>query len=143
MKNSARYLAVSAAAIAGAIALSGCSAVDEIAYKQRSLEFVDQSALAADGTRKIAWVPSDGTGIKIVESTVASDAALLVTSSSDLDQTMCLPHARLSAPSYTMEGAPDVYAISDAFVCGDWTVVPTEDGWYGWTPNSESERAER
>lgn len=27
------------------------------------------------------------------------------------------------------------------FACGDWSVMAADDGWYGWTPNSEEERS--
>lgn len=37
--------------------------------------------------------------------------------------------------------APDAYDADTVFACGDWSVIPTGDGWYGWTPNSAEERS--
>ncbi|WP_210098914.1 hypothetical protein [Microbacterium phyllosphaerae] len=35
---------------------------------------------------------------------------------------------------------PDPYKAKTVFACGDWSVVASDDGWFGWTPNSEEER---
>lgn len=142
MNTHLRRLSVPAALLAGLLALSGCAVVDELAYKQRSLEFDTQAEMIGDDAHEITWVPEDGRAITIVESTVATDAALLVTSSAPLDAAECAPGERLSAPSYSVAGAPDVYEISEAYVCGAWTVVAADGGWFGWTPNSPAERGE-
>lgn len=140
MKTPSRILVLSAVLLGGAIALSGCAVVDEIVYKQRSADYADTSALS-DGGHSVAWVPGDGTRIRIIESTQGPDKALRVTSPTALDTAACRAGARLSGPSYAMEGTPNIYKITDAFVCGEWTVVATADGWFGWTPNSVEEQA--
>jgi len=25
------------------------------------------------------------------------------------------------------------------FACGSWAMIPTDDGWYGWTPSAPGE----
>lgn len=70
----------------------------------------------------------------------AEDAVILLTSASDLADA-CTEVERQSAPSWTLDGAPDPYKAKTVFVCGGWSVMATDGGWYGWTPNSDGERA--
>jgi hypothetical protein len=43
---------------------------------------------------------------------------------------------------YALKDAPAVYEMDKVFACGDWSVVRTDDGWLGWTPNAPDEAAE-
>lgn len=145
-RNSVRTLSASlalgAALLGAAVALSGCSAVDELVYKQRSLTFDDVTQLRADGGPEVPWMPADSTAIEIVQSTQGADSVVRVRTEAALDPASCTAGSRLSGPAYTMEDAPEVYTISEAYVCGEWTVVADDGGWYGWTPNSPEERAQ-
>ncbi|NYE18421.1 hypothetical protein [Microbacterium immunditiarum] len=136
----------SAAAVAGlaALALSGCAVIDELAYHQRSSSYEDLAAAPDSSPAHAAWVPDDAHSIRITESTQpdAANAVVLVTSSSPLDPELCAEVDRQSAPSYAVDGAPDVYRADTVFACGEWSVVSSEDGWFGWTPNHPEERAQ-
>jgi hypothetical protein len=48
---------------------------------------------------------------------------------------------RQSANVYAFDDTPDVYAMDTLWACGVWSVVPTDTGWFGWTPNSPDEEA--
>ncbi len=136
-------LAGAGALVLTAGALSGCSSlIDELAHHQRSGSYAALADVPA-GELDAPWLPADATEIELTRTTDAdaSDAAVLVQSETDLDAALCAPVERQSAPAYALEGAPDVYKISDAFACGTWTVVATEDGWLGWTPGDPDETA--
>lgn len=133
-----------ATAIMGVLAIPACSVVDELAYQRHSASFEDVSQMNEDGDLQLKWMPSDATSIRVVESTRqgATDATVLVDSASDLDPALCAPVDRQSAPSLSIAGALDVYAVDTVYACGAWTIVPTPEGWYGWTPNAPGEEAQ-
>ncbi|MCR2762540.1 hypothetical protein NQ152_03345 [Microbacterium sp. zg.B48] len=137
------FLALATAVVA-LLAVPACSVVDEIAYQRHSTSFEDVSQMNEDGALQLKWMPSDATSIRLVESTRegATDATVLVDSASDLDPAVCAPVDRQSAPSLSIAGAPDVYAVDTVYACGKWTIVPTRGGWYGWTPNAPGEEVQ-
>ena len=139
MKTS-RALLLAALALPAFAALTGCSVFDELAHKQRSIQFDDAASAGADWGRDAPWLPGDATDIRIVESTTADDAVLLADSASGLDRALCSAVARQSAPAYEIEGAPDAYSATDIMVCGEWAIIPSESGWYAWTPTAPGER---
>lgn len=51
MNTHLRRLSVPAALLAGLLVLSGCAVVDELAYKQRSLEFDTRAEMIGDDAR--------------------------------------------------------------------------------------------
>ena len=135
---------ISALALAGAaaLALSGCAVVDELVYHQRSSSHESVAGVPDSSPANAVWVPDDSRSIRVTESTRsdAPTAVILLTSSAPLDPQVCTEVDRRSAPSYTIDGAPDVYKASTVFACGEWSVVPSEDGWFGWTPNHPDEQ---
>jgi len=130
--------------VAAALALSGCAVIDELAYHQRSSSYDDVAAAPESSPAHVEWIPDDARSIRITESTLpdAANAVVLLTSSSSLDPQLCTEVDRQSGPSYGIDGAPDVYKIDTVFACGDWSVVPSDDGWFGWTPNHPEEQAD-
>lgn len=124
-------------------ALAGCSAIDEIAYKQKSEMFDTAAALAESGVNA-PWVPADASGIRVTRTTVsgAGDASVLVDSEADLDPALCTEVDRQSAPVYDVEGAPNALKADTVFACGAWSVMPADGGWYGWAPNHPDEAAQ-
>jgi len=113
---------VSALAVAGvaALALSGCAVIDELAHHQRSSSYEDLAAAPESSPARAEWIPDDARSIRITESTRPDAAAVvLVTSSSSLDPGVCTEASRQSAPSYAIDGAPDVYTFDTVFACGD------------------------
>ena len=124
----------------GLLSLTGCSAYDSLVHKQATSTFDDVGAFEDGAEVDADWVPADATAITVRTSTIedAPDAVILLTSESDLAD--CAEVERRSAPSWVLDDAPDPYTAKTVFACGDWTVMDTGDGWFGWTPNSEEER---
>lgn len=133
--------AVLAATAVAALSLTGCSTLQQALQHESTARFADASALASDWDKTADWLPEDATAISVHESTDGAPASLLATSDAELDLTRCAEVERQSAPTFSIEDTPDVYTIDTVFACGDWAVVPTDDGWYGWTPNDPDERA--
>lgn len=140
--NARTALAVPALIAVGLISLTGCSAYDSIVHKQATSTYDDAEAFG-EGTAVAAdWVPTDATEITVRTSTIedAPDAVVLLTSGSELPDD-CAEVERRSAPAWALDDAPDPYKAKAVFACGDWSVMTTGDGWFGWTPNSQEERA--
>lgn len=139
--NARTVLAVPVLIVAGLITLSGCSVYDSLVHKQTTSSFDDADAFAKDGEVDADWVPDDATDITVRRSTLddAADAVILLTSGSPLDG--CRAVDRRSAPSWVLDDAPDPYTADTVFACGQWSVIASDDGWFGWTPNSAEERS--
>ncbi|WP_144794929.1 hypothetical protein [Microbacterium paludicola] len=139
-KTSVRLLAAGLSLLAVGLA-TGCSAVDRIAYQRETLHFDDRSGFVAGFDAAAAWLPSDGQDISVVHSTQANDALVSVQSDATLDPDLCTSVPRQSAPDYSFEGMPDVYKRDTVFACGEWSVIASDIGWIGWTPNHPEEQA--
>ena len=131
-----------ATVIPAAVVLSGCATIDEFVHNERSWEFAGASELATGWGGHADWVPDDAGDIRIRESTSGDVAALVLVSDSALDPALCAQVERLSGPAFEVEGTPDPFRVADAFACADWTVIATDDGWFGWTPNHPDEAAQ-
>lgn len=140
--NARTPLAASALLVAGLLSLTGCSVYDSLVHKQATSTFVDVEAFHEGAEVDAHWVPDDATEITVRTSTLddAEEAVLLLTSGSALADE-CAEVERYSAPAWVLDDAPDPYKAKSVFACGDWTVMATDDGWYGWTPNSAEERS--
>lgn len=139
--NTRPALAASALIAVGLISLTGCSAYDSIVHKQATSTYEDAQAFG-DAAVDAEWIPQDSTEITVRTSTIedAADAVILLTSGSALPDD-CAEVERQSAPAWVLDDAPDPYKAKTVFACGDWSVMTTGDGWFGWTPNSDEERA--
>lgn len=140
--NARIALAAPALLLAGALTLSGCAAYDSIVHKQATSTFDDVAAFDDGAEVDTDWLPADATAITVRTSTIedAPDAVILLTSESALGED-CVEVDRQSAPAWVLDDAPDPYTVKTVFACGDWSVVQSADGWFGWTPNSEQERS--
>ncbi len=122
--------------------LAGCSAVSDALQREAQHEFESREELVETWDKDASWLPVDAETIVTRESTMGDPASLTARSSSALDPERCAEVERRSAPTVAVEDTPDVYKIDQVFACGDWAVVATEDGWFGWTPNHPDERAQ-
>ena len=138
MKNSRRTL-IAAGALLTAVSLSGCSIADTL-QNESSHEFESVTVMDADWNADAAWVPSDATDIRVHASLNGEIAILAATTTDDLDPALCAEVERQSGPVYGEDWAPDAYSADEAWACGVWTVIPTDDGWFGWTPNDPDEQ---
>ncbi|WP_217176984.1 hypothetical protein [Streptomyces sp. AC495_CC817] len=137
-----RALALGAVLLPAALLATGCSSlVDRVLYKEIELSFDDRDALVKGWDQEAPWVPADASHITGTASVDGTNAAVLLRSDADLDPELCAETSRRSAPVYALTDAPAVYEMDTVFACGDWSVVATDDGWLGWTPNHPEEAA--
>lgn len=139
--NARTALAAPALIAVGLLSLTGCSAYDSLVHKQATSTFDDVAAFDDGGEVDAEWIPADATAITVRTSTIedAADAVILLSSDSALADD-CAEVERYSAPAWVLDDAPDPYKAKTVFACGDWSVIASGDGWFGWTPNSEEER---
>lgn len=134
-----RLIPVLAAGLVAASSLAGCAVVDTL-RNEGSASFATTTELSESWAKTAPWLPADAVDIKIREATNGDTAMLRATTSTDLDPAKCAEIDRQSAPVYAQDWAPDPY-VDKAWVCDNWTVIPTDDGWFGWTPNDPDEQA--
>ncbi|MGX1792701.1 hypothetical protein ACWIDW_07120 [Microbacterium sp. NPDC055312] len=141
--NARTALAASALIAAAGFSLTGCAVYEELVHQQSTHTFDDLAAFRAEADVDAPWIPADATDITVRTSTSESsdDAVILLTGDFALAGD-CTDVERRSAPVWTLDGASDPYAGKTVFACGDWSVIPADDGWFGWTPNSDAERAD-
>jgi hypothetical protein len=133
-----RRISIAAAALVTAATLAGCSVADTL-QNETSSEFDSVTALTKKWDLPVAWLPADSTDIH-THSAINGDIAIVgVTSSAALDPAICAVTERKSGPVYEQDWSPNPY-VDIAWACGDWTVIGTDDGWYGWTPNDPGEQ---
>jgi hypothetical protein len=136
-----RGASVALATAVAASLLTGCSSIQQTLQHESTGAYADAAALTEGWDKTAPWLPDDATDISVHESTQGEPASLLARSDSDLDTSQCTQVDRQSAPTFAIDGAPDIFTIDRVFACGDWAVVTTDDGWYGWTPNDPDEKA--
>ena len=132
-------LATAASAIA-LTALTGCAPILDTLQNESTSSYSSTSEIVEGWAKKAPWLPDDATAIRVRETPDAEPAVLLATSETDLDPAVCVEVERQSAPVFGVDGAPDPF-VDRVFACGDWAVMKTDDGWYGWTPNHPEEKA--
>jgi hypothetical protein len=126
-----------------AVALTGCSAVTDLLYKESESTFFDAAELRSDWGKadSVAWLPDDATDISIREST-EGDPAVMRFSSVD-GPADCVETDRLSIPVFVDEWTPDdddIVKIDTVWACGDWAVAAIDGYWLGWTPSAPGEQ---
>ncbi|MDN3310778.1 hypothetical protein QWJ90_07535 [Microbacterium oryzae] len=142
MRKTKLALTALAVTTSAAILLTGCSTVEDVLHKEKRSTYENPTAFDDDSGIEAPWLPEDATGIEVTRSTQANDAAISAESYADLSSALCAPVERQSAPAYQPGPEVDVFKISHAFACGDWTVVKTDYGWLGWTPGHPDEKAQ-
>jgi len=139
MRKTSALLAVPLVAIA-LISLSGCAVLDVVRHETGGT-FDTTMDLTNHWDKSAPWVPADAVDIETRESTQGDPAILRAITTSELDPTLCVEVERQSGPSFEQDWSVDPY-VDTVWACGDWAVIPTEDGWYGWTPNHPDEKAQ-
>jgi hypothetical protein len=135
-----RFITATILASVATFALVGCSDIVDELRNESTRTFESTTQLADDWDKSAPWLPSDATTISTKETPGAAPAVLLATSIEALDATQCVETDRRSAPTFSLDGSPDPYTDT-VFACGDWAVIATDGGWFGWTPNHPDEKA--
>ncbi|MFC0680913.1 hypothetical protein ACFFGH_24045 [Lysobacter korlensis] len=123
------------------VPLTGCAALMDQLENEASTQFDSTADLEKNWGKAAPWLPSDATGIQTHESTAGDPAILSAKSVAPLEPSVCAETERHSAPAFQEEWSPSNVFVDRVYACGDWTVIPTEDGWFGWTPNDPDEKA--
>jgi len=122
-------------------ALTGCTAISDQLHHEVSHRFDSTADVEGNWGKSAPWLPADATDIRTHESTTGDPAILRATTKEQLDPAKCATVERQSAPTFAESwSSKDVY-VETVWVCGDWVVIPTDDGWYGWTPSDPDEKA--
>lgn len=141
MKNSNRLVPVLITVVITGLALSGCSKIIDTIQPEKSNQFTSTQDLAKNWNQRVTWLPADATQITTQEASAGGAAILGATTPTKLDVSQCAETERQSAPAYSEPWSPkDVY-VDRVFACGDWAVIKTDSGWYGWTPNDPDEKS--
>jgi len=129
------------------LALTGCSAIMDVVNSESESHFDDGGALFDSRVltaNEATWLPTDAADITVRTSTKTDVTATAVIGfASDSELVGCAPTERLSMPSYNVEWGPDdddIAKTDTVTSCGDWVFIPTDDGWFGWTPSAPGER---
>lgn len=118
--------------------------VFRLGHPVSSTTYATEIELVKDWDKSAPWLPDDATDIQIKEvkqyGPEFDPAILRAVSHSALNPALCAQTSRLTSPTFTASWSPDA-DVPKVYVCGDWDVTPTSDGWFGWTKNSPQERA--
>ncbi|MBM3715093.1 MAG: hypothetical protein FJW64_05040 [Actinobacteria bacterium] len=130
-------------AVAGLAAIflttAGCALVNDVAYGMKQTTHANPVELAQERGTTLDWMPSDARSISRVAST-REDGVESILFTSATAPTGCTETERMSAPTMSIDDAPDVYDIDEVFVCGRWAVAAGPgDAYVAWTPAAEAD----
>jgi hypothetical protein len=96
------------------IGLTGCAEIHNLVSQQHEEHFATYAAAKKDweGVDTPGWIPDDATDLRNVAT---------------LDETVARESIPPLAVDWSTEGWPD-----EVQRCGDYEVMPMEDGWLGW-----------
>lgn len=111
--------------------LAGCTAIDDVLSRQHREDF-DTYDVAAEGWVGVdipSWIPDDATDLRNLATTDETVAVIRVVSDSPL--TDCEPAERRGLPALAADWSTQEWP-DEVQRCGDYEVMPMDDGWLGW-----------
>jgi len=126
-------VSLTAAIIAGA-ALTGCSAVRDALSDMHEESFTTYES-AKDGWRGSAipeWIPADSTDLHNRATGKGDNISVRVTTDSQ-PSGECVEEERFTIAALNADWTPQKFPDT-VLICGDYAVMPYEDGWFAWTP---------
>jgi len=124
-----------------AVSLTGCAPLVEQLRNESGKTFASVEDLNGNWGKEAPWLPADASEILTHESTVSDTAIIGVTSKEPLDDGDCVETPRESGPAFASDWSPESITAERVFVCGNWAVVPTNSGYFAWTPIDPDEVA--
>lgn len=118
--------------------VTGCGVVDDVAHGTSQSSFANVQMMEQDRGEALEWLQDDAQRLVLVASTRSDDTESLVFES-EQGPTGCKTVERESAPTMTVPGGLDVYAVKDVALCGKWAVAQKDGHFYAWTPAAESD----
>lgn len=114
------------------IVLTGCAQMSDVFGKQHREDFPTYAA-AADGWVGVGipdWIPDDATDLRNIATLDETVSVIRVVTEADLAGT-CETAPREGIPQLTADWSTDVWP-DEVQRCGDYEVMPMDDGWLGW-----------
>lgn len=114
------------------IALAGCAQIGDVFSRQHREDFPTYAA-AADGWVGVDipdWIPADATDLHNVATLDETVAVIRVVTESGLAGS-CAPAEREGIPQLVADWSTDEWP-DEVQRCGDYEVMPMDDGWLGW-----------
>jgi hypothetical protein len=109
-----------------------------------STTYPTRADLARDWDKSAPWLPNNATDIHVKEvkryGPKWDPAIVRAVSHSPLNPALCAQTKRLSSPVLTAPWSPNTN-VAKVWVCREWDVIPTTNGWFAWTINSPQEQA--
>ena len=130
--DSATTAAVAFATGLAVLALTGCAEIHNLVSKQHEEQFATYSAAAEDwkGVDIPGWIPDDATDLRNVATLDETVSVVRVVTSSDLAGS-CETTPREGIPQLAVDWSTEEWPL-EVQVCGDYEVMPMQDGWLGW-----------
>lgn len=132
-------LLAAASLLLATVALSGCAELTDQLRNESSKTFESADELHGNWGKEAPWVPADAADITIRENVNAPAAILGFSSATPLDDS-CVETKRQSGPAFAQDWVPDWTTQDSVFVCDEWAVMPTDDGYFAWTPIDPDEQ---
>ncbi len=123
-------------------ALAGCSAIGDVLSRQHREDFAtyEDAAEGWVGVGIPAWIPTDATGIRNLATADETVSVVRVVTESPLAGE-CETAERRGIPVLSAEWADLDWSTvgfpDEVERCGDYEIVPTDDGWLGWFSATE------
>ena len=122
-----------AAAVVGAavLLLTGCANITHVLQHEHEESFASYHVAAKDwiGVQIPAWIPDDATDLHNIATLNEQVSVVRVTTQSQ--PVGCADSERHGIPSLTAEWSSDDWP-DVVLLCGDYEVMPLDDGWLGW-----------
>lgn len=125
-------IAVGAAAIGFAVlALAGCAGIQHVLQHEHEETFATYSAAEKGwvGVDMPSWIPDDATDLHNLATDNESVSVVRVTTSTE--PVGCTDGPRHGIPSLTADWSSQEWP-DQVLNCGDYEVMPLDDGWLGW-----------
>lgn len=114
------------------IALAGCAQISDLLTHRHEESFATYQTAARDwvGVDIPQWIPDDATDLRNRATTDETVAIIRVVTDSPLAGE-CATADRRGLPALDPEWSTDRWP-AQVQRCGDYEVIPMEDGWLGW-----------
>ena len=134
-KHTALRLAAALATVSVAgVTLTGCSVIRDSLSDMHEESFSTYQS-AKDGWRGSdipAWIPADATDLHNRATGKGDNISVRVTTDSD-PVGECVEEERFTIAALNADWTPEKFP-DEVLICGDYAVMPVEDGWFAWTP---------
>lgn len=117
-------------------ALTGCAQLDRMVSQQHEESFPTYAA-AEEGWVGVdipAWIPGDATELRNVATFDETVAVMRVVA--DEEPSGCVTAERRGIPALAAEWSTQEWP-DEVLRCGEYEVMPMDDGWLGWFQASE------